>query len=82
MRGTGADRPVVAQSPGNAGGAKGSGHPGVDAGQPLRREEPGARSKVKPFDIPKQAVWEAWLRVKVNRGAAGIDEQSHHRVRG
>ena len=76
MRGTGADRPVVAQSPGNAGGAKGSGHPGVDAGQPLRREEPGARSKVKPFDIPKQAVWEAWLRVKANRGAAGIDEQS------
>lgn len=23
----------------------------------------------KPFDISKQAVWEAWEKVKVNRGA-------------
>ena len=28
MRGTGADRPVVAMKPGNAGGAKGAGRPG------------------------------------------------------
>jgi hypothetical protein len=34
MRGTGADRPVVATKPGNAGGAKGAGHPGSPAGQP------------------------------------------------
>jgi RNA-directed DNA polymerase len=76
MRGTGADRPVVARNPGNAGGAKGPGHPDAGGGQPLRREEPVAASKAKPFAIPKQAVWRAWLRVKANQGAAGIDEQS------
>jgi group II intron reverse transcriptase/maturase len=38
------------------------------------REEPLA--KVKPFDIPKRAVWEAYQRVKANRGAAGVDDQS------
>jgi RNA-directed DNA polymerase len=30
----------------------------------------------KSFEIPKQLVWEAYLRVKANRGAAGVDEQS------
>lgn len=34
MRGTGADRLVVAVKPGNAGGATGAGHPGSLAGQP------------------------------------------------
>jgi retron-type reverse transcriptase len=32
--------------------------------------------KPKSFEISKQAVWEAWLRVKANRGGAGVDEQS------
>ena len=32
--------------------------------------------KPKSFEISKQAVWEAWLRVKANKGAAGVDEQS------
>jgi hypothetical protein len=32
--------------------------------------------KPKPFDISKRAVWDAWLRVKANKGAAGVDEQS------
>ncbi len=27
----------------------------------------------KPFDIPKRVVWEAWLRVKANKGSAGVD---------
>src|SRR5512132_1854218 len=76
MRGTGADRPGVAENRGNVGGAKGPGHPGVDGGQPLRWEEPVVASEAKPFAIPKQAVWKAWLRVKANAGAAGIDEQS------
>jgi hypothetical protein len=30
----------------------------------------------KPFRIAKQAVWEAYRRVKANKGAAGVDEQS------
>ena len=34
MRGTGADRLVVAMKPGNAGGAKGTGRPGSFGGQP------------------------------------------------
>ncbi len=38
------------------------------------REEPLA--KAKPFDIPKRMVWEAYQRVTVNRGAAGVDDQS------
>lgn len=32
--------------------------------------------KAKPFCIPKRWVWEAYKRVKRNRGAAGVDEQS------
>jgi hypothetical protein len=33
-----------------------------------------SRSQVKPFDISKHMVWEAYLRVKANKGAAGVDE--------
>ncbi|NBB86880.1 MAG: group II intron reverse transcriptase/maturase [Bacteroidetes bacterium] len=33
---------------------------------------PGA----KPYAISKQAVWQAYCRVKANRGAAGVDGQS------
>ena len=37
MRGTEADRFVVAMKPGNAGGAKGADHPGLLGGQPRLR---------------------------------------------
>src|SRR5262245_52231945 len=37
-------------------------------------EEP--MNKAKPFSISKREVWEAYQRVKANKGAAGIDEQS------
>jgi RNA-directed DNA polymerase len=30
----------------------------------------------KPFRIPKQLVWEAYRRVKANKGAPGVDDQS------
>jgi group II intron reverse transcriptase/maturase len=30
----------------------------------------------KPFAISKRLVWEAWRKVKANRGAAGVDEES------
>jgi RNA-directed DNA polymerase len=33
-------------------------------------------SEPKPFAISKQAVWEAYLRVKANAGAAGVDGES------
>jgi len=31
---------------------------------------------MKSFDISKQAVWDSYLKVKSNRGAAGVDHQS------
>ncbi len=30
----------------------------------------------KSYEISKQVVWEAYKRVKANRGAAGVDQQS------
>lgn len=33
-------------------------------------------SNTKPFEISKQMVYEAYLRVKANRGAAGVDGES------
>ena len=30
----------------------------------------------KSFDISKQVVWEAYKRVKANKGAAGVDDES------
>jgi RNA-directed DNA polymerase len=32
--------------------------------------------EAKPYDIPKNLVWEAYQRVKANRGAAGVDGES------
>jgi len=34
------------------------------------------KSQDKPFQISKWKVWEAFERVKANKGAAGVDEQS------
>jgi retron-type reverse transcriptase len=52
------------------------------------REQPGGGSRLggdvvgksgtaqKSFEIPKQLVWEAYQRVKANKGAPGVDEVS------
>jgi len=48
-------------------------------GDPARDERAGREEPVsapKPFDIPKQMVWGAYQRVKANKGAAGVDDQS------
>ena len=37
-------------------------------------EEP--MSEAKPFVISRWEVWEAYKRVKANKGAAGVDEQT------
>jgi hypothetical protein len=41
------------------------------------REE--SRMTCKPYDIPKTLIWEAWLHVKANQGAAGIDAETLER---
>jgi len=38
--------------------------------------EEESMDKAKPFDISKHVVWEAYKRVKANKGAAGIDDES------
>ena len=74
MRGTGTERPVVVEKSGKPDGAKGSRHPACPDGQ-LRKQEESSR-QAKPYRISKKVVWEAYLRVKANRGAAGVDSES------
>ena len=33
-------------------------------------------AEAKPFDVPKSLVWEAYKRVRANRGAAGVDGET------
>ena len=33
-------------------------------------------AQAKPFAVGKQEVWEAWKKVKANKGSAGVDSQS------
>ena len=42
-------------------------------GVPGRNRVDGLKSQGKPFDISKQEVWEAYQRVKANKGAPGVD---------
>ena len=33
----------------------------------------GPKNQGKSFDIPKRLVWDAYLKVRENKGAAGVD---------
>ena len=82
MRRSPADRLAVAVKSlpsGGGGGAKGPAHQecGIDQpGTPGRKRGNMPTSQVKPFDIPKQMVWEAYRQVAANKGAPGVDEQT------
>jgi RNA-directed DNA polymerase len=47
------------------------------------RDQPGDREEshmtCKAYDIPKALIWEAWLHVRANQGAAGIDAETIER---
>ena len=33
----------------------------------------GLKAAAKSFDISKQEVWDAWIKVRGNKGASGVD---------
>ena len=75
MRRQGAEHSVVATKSVKAGGAK-----GVCAVKRHRLGQPAKgrslKDEAKPFCISRWEVWEAYLKVKSNQGAAGLDGQS------
>ncbi|OGQ90818.1 MAG: hypothetical protein A2289_06740 [Deltaproteobacteria bacterium RIFOXYA12_FULL_58_15] len=42
----------------------------------VNRQREELAGQAKPYRISKQQVYEAYLRVKANKGAAGIDDET------
>lgn len=57
----------------NRDGAKGLHCSVLSSGQPKRNEPV---NETKSYSIAREIVWEAYKRVKANKGAAGVDEQA------
>ena len=78
MRGTGAEQAVVATKGRNGSEAKGLPHCAETAATTTGGDAGGrtAVASAKPLPIGKRQVWEAYKRVKANRGAAGVDGQT------
>lgn len=73
-QGTGTEQSVVGMKPAKAGRPKGLRHSASNDGQPGSGRS--RSSEAKPFEISKKIVWEAYEKVKKNRGAAGIDSET------
>ena len=78
MRSTGAEQAIVVLKDRNGSGAKGLPHCADDEAATAGGDVSGrtAAASAKPLPICKRQVWEAYKRVKANRGAAGVDGQT------
>lgn len=75
MRRQGAEHPVVAMKPAKAGESQGGVCSEAASVGPTRKGR-SLKDEAKPFCISRWEVWEACLKVKSNRGGAGLDGQS------
>lgn len=79
MRSIGAEQTVVVKKLSNESGAKGSESELYYSVLKISQPEMGGangQDKTKPYEISKTVVWEAYKRVKANKGAAGVDDES------
>jgi len=74
MQGIGTEQSVVVMKQSNDCGAKGLCYPVLNVSQPAMG---GTKMyKTKSYDISKDLVWEAYHRVKANKGSAGVDQET------